>query len=269
MSIIEANHFIYTVRPGDSLYSIATSLGSAVQFIEQTNALYPPVTDPGLIYPGQVLIVTESGLQQKNQVRQIVSPGNTLYRIAQRYSTNVELLAGINQIIQPQLILVNQLLLVPAFIYEVENGDTLNKIALRFGVSLSSLLEANRGRPGLSPDLIFPGYRLIIPLPTSANIAVTQPLPGETIQPGESLEGYARLFEGSGLYRILDDTGQIVANERAFQTLGGAPQFSYFSAVLQLDRTPRTPTGELWVYSRSPRDGSIQDLVQVKVRIAQ
>lgn len=46
MAIVEGTHYIYTVRPGDTLYVIARRFGSTVQLIEQTNALYPPITDP-------------------------------------------------------------------------------------------------------------------------------------------------------------------------------------------------------------------------------
>jgi LysM repeat protein len=43
--------------------------------------------------------------------------------------------------------------------YVVQEGDTLNGIAARFGVSIAALREAN----GLSGDLITIGQRLIIP----------------------------------------------------------------------------------------------------------
>lgn len=265
MSIIEGSHFIYTVRPGDTLYRIATTFGSAVQLIEQNNALYPPFYSPGMITPGQVLIVSEAGYNQRDEVNQIISPGDTLWQYAKRYDTSVELLAGMNGLTDPNLIMVNRPLAVPAFIYEVEQGDTLFAIARRFGLPVKTLIEANRGRPGLSPDVVYPNYRLIIPLPSSDNIVLFRPLPGTLVQAGQSLEGYARAFEGTANYRIIDSEGNIVTKERAFQLLEGAPAFSYFSRVVQFDQTPAASTGEIWVYTRSARDGSIQDLVQAKV----
>ena len=47
---------IYTVRPGDSVYSIAQRFGTFVNNIVTFNYL----TDPNLIYPGQQLVVTAS-----------------------------------------------------------------------------------------------------------------------------------------------------------------------------------------------------------------
>ncbi len=266
MPIVEGSHFVYTVRPGDTLFSISKLFGSAVQLIEQTNALYPPFSPEGMIYPGQVLIVSEAGFNQRDQVTHIVSPQDTLYKLALRYSASVDMLAGINpQLTNPNVLHINQQLLAPAFIYEVEEGDSLLAIARRFGLPLRDLIEANRTRPSLSPDVIYPGYRLIMPLPSSVNIVVFRPLPGTLLQPGQSIEGYARAFEGSALYRVLDDDGRTVTQEKPFQILEGAPAFGYFSTTVRFDRQPAAATGELWVYTRSARDGSIQDLVQIRV----
>ncbi|KGX90596.1 LysM peptidoglycan-binding domain-containing protein [Pontibacillus marinus] len=263
MTIVDSTHLIYSVESGDTLYSIASRTGGNIQDIVQSNAIYPPITDPGLIFPGQVLILTKPG---KNQVQQIVSQGDRLYQYAYRYDTSVDLLQGINpQVDDPNMIYPSQQLLVPAFIYEVEQGDTLYKIAQRFGLSLSTLMEANRARPGLSPDVIYPGYRLIIPLPSSVNIVVFRPFPGTSIQSGQLLKGYARAFEGTILYRIVDDANQVVKNEAPIQTSAGAPSYGSFSMAIEFDDSPTTKTGELWVYTRSAKDGSIQDLVQIPV----
>jgi LysM repeat protein len=263
MPIVDGTSFIYIVKRGDTLYSIASGIGGTVPLIVEANAIYPPVTDPYLIFPGQVLVISKPG---KRQVNHIVSSGESLQQIAGRYSTSVDLLQGINpQIINPNFIYQNQVLRVPALIYLVEQGDTLNKIAQRFGISLSTLLEANRERPGISPDVIFSGYQLIIPLPTSNNIVVFKPLSGTALREGQKLEGYARAFEGTILYRIVDQNGQIITEETPVQTTAGAPVYGSFSTEITFDQQPTAQSGEVWVYSRSPRDGSIQDLVQVPV----
>ena len=46
----------------------------------------------------------------------------------------------------------------------------------------------------------------------------------------------------------------------------GAPEYggSLFR-TLPFDRTPTSSTGELWVYTKKHKDGSIQDLVKTKV----
>jgi LysM repeat protein len=263
MPIVDGNSFVYTVKQGDTLHSIASSIGGTVPLLVESNAIYPPVTDRYLIFPGQVLVISTPG---NRQVNHIVSAGETLFEIAERYSTSVDLIQGINtQINNPNQIYQNQFVQVPAFIYLVEQGDTLNKIAQRFGIPLATLLEANRHRPGISPDVIFPEYQLIIPIPTSNNIVVFQPLPGSVIREGQTLQGFARAFEGTILYRIVDHNGQLVTPETPIQTTAGAPAYGSFSKAITFDQQPTTQMGELWVYTRSPRDGSVQDLVSLRV----
>lgn len=266
MAYIEGVHYIYTVKPGDTLYSIARRFGSTVQLIEQTNALYPPFTDPGLIFPGQLLVISETGLGQRTLVSYIVNPGDTLYSIGLRFSAIPDLLVGMNPLItNPNVIHPGVPLNVPALIYEVESGDSLYRISRTLGIPLNELIQANRGRAGFSPEVLYPGYRLIIPLPSSNNILVYRPLPGTRIVPGQAMEGIARAFEAAIDYQIRDDNGIIVTRERYLMTTAGAPEYGSFSTALLFDRQPTAGSGELWVYARSAKDGSIIDLVQVKV----
>jgi len=264
MPISSGTHLLYTVRPGDTLYAIAAQLGTNVQSLVQINALYPPVTEPDRIFPGQVLLVRLPGMVESAVTYQ-VQPGDTLYRIAERFSVGVDMLAALNQLQQPDILRVAQLLYIPALVYEVEQGDSLNRIASRFGTSLRELIRANQRRPGLSPDVIYPGYRLVVPLPASVNIVVFQPLPGLRIAPGQPLTGSARAFEAVIQYQIRDATGRIVTQERAVMTSQGAPAFGVFNVQLAFDQTPSASNGVLMVYTRSARDDSIQDLVEVPV----
>src|SRR5690606_35239730 len=109
------------------------------------------------------------------------------------------------------------------------------------------------------------GFRLVVPLPSSTNIVVFQPLPGAKIAPGQSLSGMARAFEANINYQIIDASGQTVARERYTTATIGAPSFGQFDAQIQFDQTPAASEGMLMVYTRSALDGSIQDLVEVPV----
>jgi LysM repeat protein len=255
--------YIYTVRSGDNVYSIAQRYQSSVQEILRINYLLPPVTDTGMIYPGNVLIVPD--LSTSGRVSYIVNWGERLNQIAFRFSTPLELLSGMNSISNPNVINPNQQIRVPAFIYEVELGDTLARIANRFGVSIGNLIRANQGRPGFSVDVIWPGYQLILPLPTTRNIVVWNPLPGTRIVNGQRITGQARAFEATILHQLRDMNGVIVSNERFTTAAAGAPAYGNFSSTIPFDRTPTTTSGELWVYTRSSNDGSIQDLVKTTV----
>jgi LysM repeat protein len=266
LALLEGIHHIYTVRQGDTLYSIAGRFGSTVPLLEQTNALFPPITDPGLVRPGQVLVVSEIGLDQRSNVSYIIQPGDSLYRIGQRFSANPEMLIGMNPLITNAAIIYPDLpLAVPALLYDVEEGDSLFGISRKLGVPMKELVQANVRRPGFSPDLLFIGFRLLVPLPSSSNIVVFRPLPGSTIRPGQAVEGLARVFEAAIQYQLIDDNGVIVTAEKALMTSAGAPAFGTFSTALLFDRQPTAESGELWIYARSARDGSIIDLVQIKV----
>lgn len=68
----------YTVRPGDTLWAIAARFGTTVSALAKLNNL----TNPDLIYPGQVLLLPGSaGSAQRTYA---VRPGDTLWDIAAR-----------------------------------------------------------------------------------------------------------------------------------------------------------------------------------------
>lgn len=110
----------------------------------------------------------------------IVQKGDTLFKIAQREGVSLEALIAANpQIKDPNLIFPGQKVFIPAKphphphpkphpkpepttrVYIVQQGDTLFKIAQRFGVSLDALIRAN---PQIKdPNLIFPGQKILIP----------------------------------------------------------------------------------------------------------
>jgi LysM repeat protein len=194
-----------------------------------------------------------------------VQPGDTLYRIAERFSVSLDMLAALNQIQQTDILRVAQLLYIASFVYEVEPGDNLYEISRRFGISMGELIRANRSRPGLSPDVIYPGFRLVVPLPSSTNIVVFQPLPGTRIDSEQHLTGSARAFEATIHYQIRGTAGQTITQEQTVTAAQGAPAFGPFDTQLKLDEKPAEQNGILMVYTRSARDGSIQDLVEVPV----
>jgi LysM repeat protein len=227
--------------------------------------LFPPAAQPDRIFPGQVLLARLPGMAEQSSVFYQVQSGDTLYRIAEKFSVSVDMLAALNQLQQSDILRVAQQLYIAAFVYEVEQGDSLYRISRRFGTTMSELIRANLKRPGLSPDVIYPGFRLVVPLSSSTNIVVFQPLPGTRIAPGQHLTGRARAFEATMIYQIRDTMGRIVTQERAVTASQGAPAFGKFDIQLQFDQTPTIQNGILTVYTRSARDGSIQDLVEVPV----
>ena len=101
----------------------------------------------------------------------VVQPGQNLFRIALRYNTTINAIARLNGITNTRLVRAGQRLHVvtcargsgsqPAYgaYYVVKRGDTLFRIAVRYGTSVSRLMSAN----GLRTTMIVPGQHLAIP----------------------------------------------------------------------------------------------------------
>jgi LysM repeat protein len=93
-----------------------------------------------------------------------VQPGDTLSWIAAHFGTTVFELVKVNNIKDPNLIYVGQVLTIPSptsltgqIEYTVRRGDTLSQIAVEFGTTVSLLCAWNRIS---NPDLIKAGQRI-------------------------------------------------------------------------------------------------------------
>jgi LysM repeat protein len=98
---------LYTVRPGDTLLGIAQMCGTTLEAILQAN---PGLGSAGAIVAGQVLALPAVGASIY-----IVQEGDTLFGIARRLNTTVGALLAANPgIVNPNRILIGQVLVVPA-----------------------------------------------------------------------------------------------------------------------------------------------------------
>lgn len=102
----------YTVKRGDTLWKIANRYGVSTTNIVQWNN----ISNPNLIYPGQVLKILVSNNSSNNSNSQAstiyyrVRRGDNLYRIARRYRTSVRNLVRLNNIQNQNFIFVGQIL---------------------------------------------------------------------------------------------------------------------------------------------------------------
>jgi len=102
--------FIYTVRPGDSMYLIARRFNISLPGLIAAN---PQIMNPALIYPGQNLCIPVTQPCPGGFVY-IVQPGDSLYTIAIRFRTTIEAILRINpQITNPNLIFAGQVICIP------------------------------------------------------------------------------------------------------------------------------------------------------------
>ena len=167
----------YTVEKGDTLWEIAQKFGTTVQEIANINNL----ENPNLIYPGQELrILTNStvpGAEKRGtgSIIYTVQRGNTLSQIAMAYGVSIQHIVEMNNIQNPNLIYPGQKLRITEstntslnpmpqtssgyYTYTVQRGDTLWRIARRYGVSVRYIVRLN----GIfNPNLIYPGRVLKI-----------------------------------------------------------------------------------------------------------
>ena len=147
----------------------------------------------------------------------VVRRGETLAGIAARYGTTVAAIAQANGIRNPNHILVNQRLGIPAgraaaqataakipasapsgCTYRIVRGDTLASIAGRFGTSVGWLMQNN----GLSSSLIIAGRTLRVcgggqpaqVQPAAPQVTHSAPRGSYRVRPGDTLSGIALLY---------------------------------------------------------------------------
>ena len=173
----------YEVVSGDTLGKIAKKFGTTYQEI----ALINGIPNPDKIEVGQILKLPNSSSPSSCNITYEVVDGDTLGKIAKKFCTTYQEIANINGISNPDKIQIGQVLKIPGSIsssnsssssqnssssfttYEIVGGDTLSKIAQRFGTSYQELARIN----GIeNPDKIKVGQVIKIP---GLNTSKSQP----------------------------------------------------------------------------------------------
>ena len=147
----------YTVKSGDTLSSIAAEFGVTVDELVKWNN----ISNPNMIYVGQILYLEPHNSNNYGSIY-VVKAGDTLSGIAAKFGTTVSELVKLNNISNPNLIYVGQVLKIPSGgavreTYVVKAGDTLSGIAAKFGTTVSELVRLNNIS---NPDLIYAGQVL-------------------------------------------------------------------------------------------------------------
>jgi murein DD-endopeptidase MepM/ murein hydrolase activator NlpD len=174
---------IHIVQRGETLYRIALQYGTSVEAIAQTNSL-PNTTS---IQTGQRLIIPSALVNATipTSDQHIVQPGESLPHIALRYGSTPEIVAALNNIINPARLFVGQALdvsetaagripLTHGYTHIVTPNDTLYRIAARYQTSVAAIQHTNQLS---ATSLIFPGQQLLIPGPESAPTLQLLPAP--------------------------------------------------------------------------------------------
>lgn len=130
----------YTIKPGDTLNSIANKFNTKPQVILEINNIYYPDD----LRAGMDIIIPKEKEQYFNYYT--IEKGDSLYKIAQKYNINPTLLASLNGLNMEDYIYPNQEILIPKSGYSyyiTAEGDTLKTVADMFKISEESLLKQN------------------------------------------------------------------------------------------------------------------------------
>lgn len=153
----------YSVQSGDTLSRIAQRYNTSYRYLADMN----DITNPNLIYPGQVLTISgaySSNTNTENTTTYIVKSGDCLSSIGKRLGVSWIDIANRNGIHSPYTIYPGQVLAVASGstasgsqYYNVRSGDTLSRIALRYGTSYQTLAKLNGIK---NPNRIYPGQSI-------------------------------------------------------------------------------------------------------------
>ena len=176
----------YTVKSGDTLWKIANANNTTVDAIKSANNL----TTNSLTVGQLLLIPTESNGSVSENIYTVKS-GDSLWKIANQFNMTVSELRSLNNL-SSDVLQVGQVLKVKSTgtnnltnsgnTYTVVSGDSLYKIANKFGVTVSDLMLANN----LSNSNLSIGQKLVIPKQTNNNVY--------TVVNGDSLYKIAQKF---------------------------------------------------------------------------
>ena len=163
------NYITYTVKSGDTLYSIASNNGISVDTIISDNVLTSNNLKVGQVLRLRVSEVLEClgpdfdiPLEVTPSITYVVKKGDSLYSISKKYGVSVSEITKLNNLSGTNLS-IGQELLIPVSddssnTYIVQKGDSLYSISKKFGVSIDSIKSKN----SLKSNLLSVGQKLII-----------------------------------------------------------------------------------------------------------
>lgn len=164
------NYINYTVKVGDSLYSIASKNDLTVQELKNYNNLSSNILQIGQIL--KIPVVSTEEVPIGNYIEYVVKSGDTLYSIGKKYGYTIQELLDYNNL-DNAILSIGQVIKIPTVSsdleqtnyieYTVKSGDNLYSIGRKYGVSDQELMNYNN----LTSNLLSIGQ--VIKIPTSSS----------------------------------------------------------------------------------------------------
>jgi len=242
----------YTVAPGDSVSSIAGRFGLSTASVLALNGL----SWKSLIFPGQVLKLSASAASPGaapaaapvggSGGRYTVARGDTISAIAGRFGVTTQAVLTANGLGWSSIIYPGQTIAIPAAgtaaapaapspapaqpapapketgtSYTIVAGDTLSRLAARFGTTTAAIMAAN----GMGAStIIYSGRTLVIPAggaaPALAATTVSSVTKTNAAPLTDEMAANARLIIQTGRRLGVPDRGIVVALAAAMQESG-------------------------------------------------
>ena len=200
------NMFMYTVKVGDTLYSIAQKYGTTVSEIKNLNYFKNDNLQVGQVIRIPEMYTPEDQMIMPNYKNYIVKNGDTLYSIAKSNNISVDTLIKDNGLTSNTLKLGQNLRIrlneengeieecigidyTPPnesdniIIYTVKKGDNLYDVARRYNTSVSNIQKLNN----LSTSSLSIGQQLKIPSTSNNSISYV-------VKSGDSLYSIAKKY---------------------------------------------------------------------------
>ena len=170
------NMFMYTVKKGDTLYSIALKYNTTVNKIKDLNNLKTTSISIGQVLRIPEMYTKEENMTMPNFTSYIVKKGDTLYKISKEYNVPVDTIIKDNSLTSSTLKVGQKLKIrttdtgiLECFgndynnqdnivTYTVKKGDNLYSIANKYNTSVDSIKKKNN----LTSNTLSIGQKLLI-----------------------------------------------------------------------------------------------------------
>ncbi len=163
------NTFSYTIKKGDTVYSLAQKYNTAVAAIVSAN----PGININNLQVGEVICIPRQkqfpSCPEGNFYE--IKAGDTFFSIARFFNISVDDLREANPAVNPETLQVGQIICIPVATppvtcptgsrsYTIQKGDTFYSLAQKYNTTVQKLRQLN---PGINPEALLIEQKICVP----------------------------------------------------------------------------------------------------------